>query len=230
VAAAPQEAILIRTPGNGSRLVGAVHVEGEADPTFEQHLVIQVVALDEEPFPVLAQQSVILQAEAGRRGSFSADLVFDAGGFTTGERPGAIEVFSTSPRDGGVTHLASAQVTLAISGEISIVPGDMMDERIAIFIPAPAAVVSGGVAHVEGFALASFEQTLLVEILDVEGNGIGAAPVTVTAPDLGFPGPFVVDVPYVLAAAGPGRIVVRDISPAFGQDIHRASVDVQLEP
>lgn len=229
-APAPQEAILIRTPGNGSRLVGAVHVEGEADPTFEQHLAVQVVALDEEPFPVLAQQSVIIGAEAGQRGPFSVDLVFDMGGFASDERPGAIQVISISPRDGGITHLASAQVTLAISGEISITRGDILDERIAIFSPVPAAVVSGGVVHVEGFALASFEQTLLVEVLDADGNAIGSAPVTVEAPDLGFPGPFAVDVAYVLAAAGPGRVVVRDISPAFGQDIHRASVDVRLEP
>jgi hypothetical protein len=224
----PPEAILVGTPGNGSRLVGTVHLDGEAEPTFEQHLVVQVVALDEEPFAVLAQQSVIIGAEAGRRGPFTVDLDFDLS--AAAERPGAINVFSVSARDGGVTHLTSIQVTLAASGESTILPNDGVDERIAIFEPSPGAVLTGGLAHVEGFALASFEQTLLVEILDVDGNVVGSMPVTVQAPDMGIPGPFAVDVPYTLAASGPGRIVVRDISVAFGQDLHLASVDVDVEP
>jgi hypothetical protein len=37
-------------------------------------------------------------------------------------------------------------------------------------------------------------------------------------------------VPYTLSAAGPGRIVVRDISPAHGSDVHRSSVEVDLAP
>ncbi len=35
---------------------------------------------------------------------------------------------------------------------------------------------------------------------------------------------------YTLAAAGPGRIIVHDISPAFGGDVHLSSVEVQLQP
>ena len=224
----PAEAIQVRTPGNGSRLVASVHVDGEAEPTFEQHLVVQVMALDEEPFAVLAQQSVIIGAEAGSRGPFAADLGFDLG--AAPERPGAINVFSVSPRDGGVTHLTSIQVTLAASGESAVLPNEGADERIAIFEPSPGAALTGGLAHVEGFALASFEQTLLVEVVDVDGNVVGSMPVTVQAPDMGIPGPFAVDVPYAVAASGPGRIVVRDISVAFGQDLHLASVDVDVEP
>ncbi|HET7009276.1 MAG TPA: Gmad2 immunoglobulin-like domain-containing protein [Anaerolineales bacterium] len=225
---APPEAILVSTPGNGSRLVGAVHVEGEADPTFEQTLVVQVTALDVEPFAVLAQQSVMIGADVGQRGPFVADLTFDLG--DVAERPGAVNVFSVSPRDGAIAHLASMQVTLAAAGEETIRVNDHPSERIAIFAPLASGLISGGTAHIEGFALASFEQTLLVEIVDVDGTVVGAAPVTVQAPDVGFPGSFAVDVPYSLTTAGPGRVVVRDISPAFGQDLHLASVEVDLEP
>ena len=228
LASAAPETILVWTPANGSRLVGAAHIEGEAEPTFEQTLVVQVVALDQEPFEVLAQQPVIIDADAGQRGAFTADLTFDLGGGA--ERPGAVNVISVSPRDGGITHLTSAQVTLAASGTEAVLANNSVDERIAIFAPAAGDALAGGVAHVEGFALASFEQTLLVEILDVDGLVIGSMPVLVQAPDMGIPGPFAVDVLYALATPGPGRIVVRDISPAFGQDLHLASVDVGLEP
>jgi len=227
-AAGPAEAIWIQTPGNGSRLVGQVHIQGEADPTFEQTLVVQVLALDQEPFPVLAQQAVIIGADAGQRGAFVADLTFDAG--AASDRAGAVNVFSTSPRDGGITHLASIQVTLAGGGSEAILAGESGQERIAIEAPASADRVTGGMVHVEGEAWASFEQTLLVEVIDMTGAVVGSSVVIVQAPDMGLPGPFGVDVAYILTAAGPGRIVVRDVSAAFGQTLHQSTVDVDLGP
>jgi hypothetical protein len=224
----PDEAILILTPGSGSRLVSQVHVEGLADSTFEQNLVVQVVALSDTGPDVIAQQAVTIQAELGQRGPFAADMVFTFEGDT--EQPGEVRVFSTSPRDGGLTHLATAQVRLAASGPPDIRTADAHDELIVISSPPVAAAVSGGVAHVEGTGLASFEQTLVVEIYDADGQLIGSAPTTVTAQEYGMRGPFSADVVYALAASGPGRIVVIDPSPAFGQTLHLASVEVQLEP
>jgi len=231
----PEEAILILAPGNGSRLVGQVHVEGIADSTFEQTLVIQVVLFPaeggvDEPEQVLAQQPVMIQAELGQRGPFAADVPFDLSGAS--DQPGEVRVYAASPRDGGITHLASAQVTLAASGESDLrAAGDRTHaERIVITAPSPAGVVAGGTAHVEGVGLASFEQNLVVELYDVEGVLIGSAPTTVAAVDMGVPGPFAVDVAYTLAVSGPGRIVVLDPSPAFGQTLHLASVEVQIEP
>jgi len=231
----PEEAILILAPGNGSRLVGQVHVEGIADSTFEQTLVIQVVLFPAEGGAgdggqVLAQQPVMIQAELGQRGPFAADVPFDLTG--TFDQAGEVRVYAASPRDGGITHLASAQVMLAASGESDLqAAGDRTHaERIVITTPSPAGVVAGGTAHVEGVGLASFEQNLVVELYDVEGVLIGSAPTTVAAVDLGVAGPFAVDVAYSLLAAGPGRIVVLDPSPAFGQTLHLASVEVQIEP
>ena len=231
----PEEAILILAPGNGSRLAGQVHVEGIADAAFEQTLVIQVVLFPAEsrdgvgePEQVLAQQPVMIQAELGQRGPFAADVPFDLTG--TSDQPGEVRVYAASPRDGGITHLASAQVTLAASGESDLQAAETHTEQIVITVPSLAGAVAGGTAHVEGVALASFEQNLVVELYDAEGVLIGSAPTTVSAVDLGVPGPFAVDVAYTLAAAGPARIVVLDPSPAFGQTLHLASVEVQIEP
>ena len=82
----------------------------------------------------------------------------------------------------------------------------------------------------EGIAVASFEQNLIVEVLDVDGNILGSQPVTVQSEEMGIPGPFSVDVPFEVDSVGPGRIVVRDPSPAFDFDLHVASVEVNLEP
>ena len=90
--------------------------------------------------------------------------------------------------------------------------------------------LQGGVVHVQGFGLASFEQTLFVEVQDTNGEVVGSSPVIVNAPDLGQPGTFSVDIAYSVSEMGPGRIVVRDVSPAFGGNTHLASVEINLSP
>lgn len=217
------EAILILEPGPGSRVVSPLHVVGEADPTFEQNLVLRLLLEDGSQ---LALTATTIQADVGQRGPFEADLPFTV----AGERQGFLQVYAESARDGGVTHLASVGLILAPSGPAEVRPAERRPEQIVILRPAPGETLTGGVARVEGFGLASFEQTLVVEVVDAEGRVVGSQAVTVQAPDLGLPGPFQAEVPYLVAAAQPGRIVVRDVSPAHGGDAHLASVEVTLEP
>ena len=217
-----EESILILEPGNGSRVVSPVRVAGIADPTFEQSLVARLVLDDGSELALAPAQ---IEAELGQRGPFVVEVPFSI----TGERQAFIQVYASSARDGGTTHLASVGITIADAGAEDVVAVTPHPERIAIFEPQNADTISGGVAHVEGFALASFEQTLVIEVLDADGNVIASEPVIVEAPDLGQPGPFSADVPYRVTETGPGRIVVRDPSPAFGGDSHLASVEVTLE-
>ena len=219
----PEDAILILEPGPGSQLTSPLRVAGMADSTFEQHLVVRIILDDGAE---LALAPTIIQTELGQRGPFSIEIPFTI----TGERQAFIQVYATSARDGGTTHLSSVGVTLTDTGPVDIRPVTDYAERINIYTPGLGSTVSGGSALVSGFALASFEQHLLVEVLDVDGNVIGFSPVIVTAPDWGIPGPFVVDIPYTLEEAGPGRVVVRDPSPAFDGDVHLASVEIMLEP
>jgi len=177
---------------------------------------------------VIAQQPVTIQAELGQRGPFAADVIFNFEGDV--EQPGEVRVLSSSPRDGGLTHLATAQVTLAASGLPDVRTAHPHDEFIVISSPSPGEVITGGVVRVEGVALASFEQTLLVELHFEEGGFISRGPVTVAAPDYGNWGPFHLDIAYTATAPGPARIVVSDPSPAFGQTLHLASIEITLEP
>ena len=218
----PEEAILILEPGPGSRVTSPVRVTGMANSTFEQNLVIRLLLDDGSQ---LALAPTTIQSEMGQRGPFELDLPFSI----ESERQGFIQAYASSPRDGAITHLASVGVTLASSGPADIHPVTPHPENIVIYQPVAAQTISGGVAHVEGFALASFEQTLVAEIFDVDGKKVGMQPVIVQAPDMGIPGPFSIDVPYQGASSGPGRIVVRDPSPAFEGDYHLASVEITLE-
>jgi hypothetical protein len=221
---AAEEAILISQPGPGSRIVNSpLRVEGVADPTFEQNLVIRLLLADGTE---LVMTPTTIQTELGNRGPFTVDVPFTV----SGEQQAFVQVYATSARDGGITHLASVGLTLADSGEEQIVPVDPHPERIQISQPALGATISGGTVTVTGVALASFEQTLVVELLDEAGQVLTLEPVIVNAPDLGQPGPFSIELAYEVAASMPGRVVVRDPSPAFGGDVHLASVEVTLAP
>ncbi|MFZ0545691.1 MAG: Gmad2 immunoglobulin-like domain-containing protein [Candidatus Promineifilaceae bacterium] len=217
-----QEAILITEPGPGWRLTSPIHVSGMADPTFEQNLVVR---LSLEDGTELSVTPVTISADVGQRGPFEVDIPFSV----SGEQRAFLQVYATSARDGGITHLSSVSITIADSGEESRPEFEPMDEWIVISDPVLNASVSGGVIYIEGVAMASFEQTLQVEVLDETGAVIGAQPVIVEAPDLGQPGPFVLALPYTEGATGAGRVVVRDISPASGEDVHVASVEIRLE-
>lgn len=217
-----QEAILILAPGNGSRVTSPVRVAGEADPTFEQSLAVRIVTIDGE---TLVTAPSMIVAELGERGPFEAEVAFSV----TEETQAWIQVFATSARDGGVTHLSSVGLTLAPDGEADIAEATPHPERIAIESPEAGATVSGGVVEVRGRGLASFEQTLIVELLDEEGRLITSTPLMVQAVDLGEWGTFEATLSYEISGEMPARVVVYDPSPAFGGEVHLASVEVTLE-
>jgi hypothetical protein len=175
---------------------------------------------------LIPPQAVIGSGPEGSPLTFEATLVFDV----TEERPAFLQAYLVSPRDGGVTHLTSVVVTIMPSGTPDVQPAAEGAERLQILAPAAGDSILGGVVHVEGIGVASFEQTLLIEVQDTYGEVIGLQPVLVQAPDFGLPGSFAADVTYTLTTSGTGRVVVRDISPAHGGDVHRASVEVDLAP
>ncbi len=84
---------------------GAVGVHGIAGPAFEQSLGVKVLNADGA---VVGSGTLSLQAEAGKPGKFAGEVSYTV----SGEQPGSIQVFATSARDGGITHLASVEVTL----------------------------------------------------------------------------------------------------------------------
>ena len=219
----PQEAILILEPGPGSRLTSPLRVAGIADPTFEQHLVIRLVADDGSE---IALTPVIIQTEAGTRGPFESELAFSV----VAERNALLQVYSASARDGGITHLASVGITLAPGGSAQIMLAEPHPESIQIMAPQPGDTIAVGVVRVEGFGLASFEGTLVIEVYDEQGNLVSSVPTIVDAPDIGLPGTFSVDVAYSVTAEGAGRIVVVDPLPAFNGLGHIASVEFRLLP
>jgi hypothetical protein len=219
----PAEAIVILEPGPGSRLTSPLRVAGMADPTFEQTLIVRIV-LDDGT--VLTEVPTTIHADLGERGPYEVEIPLNV----QDECMALIQVYDVSARDGGIIHLSSVGVTLAGNGEDQIKPGVVHPEVITIHLPGQGMEIHGGVAHVEGIGIASFEGTLVVEVYDAEGALVGKQPLIVDAPEMGQPGVFSVDVVYSVERDGPGRIVVMDPLPAFNGIGHIASVEVFLGP
>jgi hypothetical protein len=223
-AAGGEEAIMILEPGPGSRLVSPMHVTGWSDPTFEQGLSVRLLSF--EGGEIIATMSTQIMADVGQRGAFAVEIPFTV----TEEQNALLQVLSYSPRDGGVTHLSSVIVTLLPDGIASLIARSPYPEQIEVLQPAPGSIVAGGIVHVEGVAIASFEGTLVVELYDETGSLLASEPLIVDAPDMGLPGTFALDLVYSISSEGAGRVVVIDPSPAFDGFNHLASVEVRLQP
>lgn len=217
------EAIVIAEPKVAAGVVSSVHIEGEADPTFEQSLSIHI--LDAEG-NVVGQGAAQIEADTGQRGRYRADVPFRV----DSEQPGRIIIYSVSARDGNITHLNSVEVRLKPSGEATpgIADSGSPLEAIIIHSPAPGASLTPTVT-ITGEAAPTFEQHLNAMIQDEMGNVIATGSTIIQA-DAGQRGPFSFTLTYRITAAGPGRIVVYDTSPRDGGIVHLASVEVRLTP
>jgi hypothetical protein len=229
------EAILIMSPGQGSSVTSPVQVTGQADPTFEQTLVIQVTGADGT---VLVTQPATIQSAAGTRGKFSAQVAFSV----KDQQPGRISIFSTSARDGGLVHLASAEVTLLNKGTAMITGGQTHGETHLVQQPAAGDNLSGGVIHISGLSGYVFEGQLALELCGPGGSG-AADPVcgtadnvlargvaTLQAVEAGLPATYAGMLVYHVSATGPARLAVYSRSARDGGLVHLSSVALTLAP
>lgn len=100
-------------------------------------------------------------------------------------------------------------------------------EEIVIQQPARGATITNPVT-VSGVAASSFEQTVVVAVLDGAGAQIGLAPAIITG-EMGQRGPFSVSVPFTPPTNSQvGRIQVFTESPRDGALEHLSSVSVML--
>lgn len=216
---------MILAPGPGSRLTAPFEVHGVADPTFEQTLAARLVNASGE---VLTEEPLTIRAPLGERGPFDGEIDMPV----SEETNVFLQVYATSARDGGTTHLETVGggITLVPDGSGEIVERDPYPEQIVIDAPQNGEQFSGGVVQVEGFGTASFEGTLVLELYDVEGALLDSQPVIVASPDMGTPGPFSGEVAFSITEAMPARLVVRDPLPVANGVNHISSVEIRLQP
>lgn len=101
------ERIQIVDPADFGTVQSQVAVRGVGEAIFENQLGVRV---RDEAGTILGSGSLSVSAPLGARGPFSGSVSYTLSGLS---QPGRIEVFDSSPRDGGTIHLSSVEVTLA---------------------------------------------------------------------------------------------------------------------
>jgi LysM repeat protein len=100
-----QEAIIISAPVMNQAISSPVTVTGWGSG-FENNLAVDI--LDENGM-VIGQGYATVDAEIGQIGPFTGEITFT---MPAASQPGRVSVYSVSPRDGAVEHLASVSVVL----------------------------------------------------------------------------------------------------------------------
>jgi hypothetical protein len=219
----PIDSIVLIAPLPNQGVRQSIHIEGYSDLTFEQPLGILV---RDAGGKVIASAAARIQTVARQRGKFSADVPLP---MALPTQTGRVVVYSTSARDGGLTHLSSVDVQLNSDASPSVTAIDPNRvEAIVIDSPVPNATQQT-IAHVSGVSDPTFEQTLIVEVRGQNTATLGRATTHINA-DVGQRGSFAVDVPFQVFGDPPGRIVVYAISPRDGKTVHLSSVEVNLQP
>ncbi len=229
------EEIAIFSPASGSIVASPISIQGEADSTFEQNLVISLTDQDGNQ---LALKPTTINAPLGERGSYNALLEFSV----SSQQIGRISVYSVSAMTGGLEHLNSVEVQLLPNGTASINSNVDVEESIAILDPQPLAVVKGGSLNVSGTSDYYFESSLgLVlcgggasgvadAICGTADNVIASGGAIINSPDIGQGGPFSGNLTYTITAKTMGRIVLFATSPRDGGIIHLNSIAVEIGP
>ncbi|MBC7236542.1 MAG: LysM peptidoglycan-binding domain-containing protein [Chloroflexi bacterium] len=100
-----QEAIIISSPAMGEAVSTPVTVTGWGSG-FENNLAVDVL---DATGAVIGQGYVIVDAEVGQYGPYTGTVAFTP---PASAQMGRISVYSISPRDGAIEHLASVTVNL----------------------------------------------------------------------------------------------------------------------
>ncbi len=221
----PPAAIIISSPGNGSKVTSPILVTGVSNGSFEQSIVARLISADGTQIAIVPGQ---IAGEMGERGEYAITIDFEVNEVT----PAFIQVFTDSPMDGGITTLSSVGIQLlpaAEAGQEELIENSDTADHIVITSHANGDVVTGGTITIEGFGRPTFESTFVVEMTDSDGELLAREAVTVNAP-MGQYGYYRVTFPYEVTEETPVRISVRDISPAHGGDAFVNSVLVRLAP
>jgi len=218
-----QEDIIIASPQDEGQVGTSVTVTGWGSG-YDNKLAVDV--LDEFGF-IVGQGFVTVDAESGEYGPFAGIVELDQAGAAS---VGRVQVYSISPSDGAIEHLASVKVS---AGEAETAPlpeamAPVVQEAIIIASPAPRIDVSSPIT-VTGWG-SGFGNLLGVDVLDEVGTVIGQGYAIVDA-EFGEYGPFEGRIGFTTpASAQIGRIQVYSISPKDGAIEHLSSVLVNLLP
>jgi hypothetical protein len=129
--------------------------------------------------------------------------------------------------DDGSTATAPPPASTSCADEV---PRDVqVSPFVCLDWPHAGATIEGDAIAVAGYSAGAFEGGLVIEVLDGGGDELALVPIIVSAPDVGFVGPFAVTLRFDdVPAAGEGRVHVYAESPVDGSNEFEETVAVRF--
>ena len=150
------------------------------------------------------------------------------------EIPGTAEagrlVISTQDEYGRMTALNSVALILLALGKSDLLAPNDVRESLFIQQPAPKSVIQGGKLIVNGYALQTSDQFLMLQLIATDGRVVGKRVASLSVPPEGGYGNFITEVPYTVTEATPALLVVWEGEGGFKNVVQLSSVDVLLGP
>jgi hypothetical protein len=220
----PKEKVAILRPASGSNITSPFRVNGYAGPSWNNRVELQLIGEDGR---LIDREIAYILALPGNSGPFTTEMNFDT---TLIAETARLEVSIFSIQDTKLDHMASVDLILLSIGAPRVHWTIQGPEQINVLSPRQYDTVQGGIATVKGLGWVNQEGSLHVDVLDRDGNVVGASLVQIESEGTGAIGSFEVEVQYQVDEAQLGRIAVYEMSQTIPGIIHYASVIVNLRP
>jgi hypothetical protein len=220
----PSEKVAIYRPGPGSSVTSPFRVRGWAGPSWNGRVEINLIGEDGR---LIDTAVAYLLALPGNAGLFTTEIEFETPLVAEAAR---LEVSIFSVEDAQLDHMASVDLVLLSIGSPLIHETIHPPEKIHIYSPEMFDTIKGGITSVKGIGWLDTEGPLHIEVLDREGNVVGATKVDVDAQESGTISTFTAEIQYLIDIPQQGRIAVYEPSATIPGILHYTSVIVNLRP
>jgi hypothetical protein len=220
----PKEKVAILRPAAGSNINSPFRVNGYAGPSWNNRVELRLIGEDGH---LITSSITYLLALPGNAGPFTVEMEFDT---TMIAETARLEASIFSTQDTKMDHMASVDLILLSIGAPRVHWTIHGPEQINILTPDQYDTLRGGIASVEGIGWVNHEEPLHVDVLDRDGNVVGAALIEIESEGPGAVGTFKGEVHYQINESQLGRIAVYEVSQTIPGIIHYASVIVNLRP
>ena len=215
----------ITRPGLFSKLISPYRMEAMVQPGEDGLVRIELIGEDDK---LITSQVLDYRDYMNRRFWIAPFLEFQIAGAAETARL----VMTVEDQFGRKIAVSSVDLILLAMGDTETTPSEIDLEPYIIRYPYPDQVIQGGKLWVSGVARRVNDSPLIIELINEEGNVVGASRLEVPPPTEEMSHmPFGVEIPYFIEGTTPVRLTIRQDSTQRLPGIAAlSSIQIILEP
>ncbi|MGA9531630.1 MAG: hypothetical protein WBR18_02840 [Anaerolineales bacterium] len=220
----PFSNLTVFEPGVGSQVSSPFRVIGYSGPTYLDRVKVRLINQGET---VLDETTAILMVYPGNSGRFVTHLNFDIPGVS---QSALLQIDSFDRRSGRLSQRLTQPLVLLSLGSARVLPGQQGPAQLAITEPRRWALLPPGPIHVHGGGWSAWGGPIQVQALDLAGEVVDSATVTLSASQPGEIGTFDAYLNPDISFSQYGRLAVAELDPGTGEPRFMQSSEVYFQP